>query len=147
MTSLHRTMIYFMTAGRMVVSGLSCKKESTTESKVQGAYELWKSRNIHNYTIDQLRSCFCSHAGELMRVVVRADTVFSVTRISDSAAIGYPYFLPIDSLFSIIRYPKADSLVVRYNAEFGYPEYLDVDPQLHPVDGGVLYETKNLQVE
>ena len=112
-------------------------------------YELWISFNIHNYSMDQVRICFCPEAGQTMRVSVRADTVTSVTRLSDGSAVSFPmstYYLSVDSLFGIIRNSKTDSLVVTYNKLYGYPETLDINPQLHPVDGGVLYRTSNLQI-
>jgi hypothetical protein len=36
---------------------------------------------------------------------------------------------------------------VRYNEEYGYPEYLDIAPQQHPVDGGFSYETSLKEFE
>ena len=84
-----------------------------------------------------------------MRITVRADTVARVVRLSDSTQLSSSasrQYLAVDSLFGLIRHPHADSLVVVYNSYYGYPERLDIDPQLHPVDGGVKYETSNLQV-
>lgn len=81
-----------------------------------------------------------------MRVTVRSDTISSVIRISDTSVVAYPFYFTVDSLFGIIRNSKTDSLVIRYNKQYGYPEYLDINPQLHPVDGGVLYKTSNLQI-
>jgi hypothetical protein len=80
-----------------------------------------------------------------MQITVRSDTVDQVIRVSNTSAVTYPFYLTIDSLFGIIRNSRTDSLVIRYNNQYGYPEYLDVNPQLHPVDGGFLYETSNLQ--
>ena len=83
-----------------------------------------------------------------MKVTVQSDTIFSVKKLSDSALISYPYskqYLTIDSLFGIIHNSKTDSLVITYNSQFGFPEKLDINPQQHPYDGGVLYETYNLQ--
>lgn len=81
-----------------------------------------------------------------MKVTVRADTVASVIRISDSSTVPTSVCASVDYLFGIIRNPRGDSLVIRYNADYGYPEYLDINPQLHPRDGGVLYKTSNLRV-
>jgi hypothetical protein len=81
-----------------------------------------------------------------MRITVRSDIVAQIKRVSDASVITFPYYLTIDSLFGIIRNSKTDSLVIRYNDQYRYPEYLDVNPQLHPLDIGVLYETSNLQV-
>ena len=84
-----------------------------------------------------------------MRITIRSDSLAQVKRLSDSPVLSYPgytWYLTVDSLFGIIRNSKTDSLVISYNSRYGYPERLDITPQLHPVDGGVLYETSNLQV-
>ena len=112
------------------------------------SYDLWRSFNLHDYTIEQVRYCFCPDAGEKIKVTVRSDSVYSVMRLSDSAIIPYPtskLYLSIDSLFGIIKNSKGDSLVVTYDSKYGYPNKLDINPQLHPIDGGVMYETSNLQ--
>jgi hypothetical protein len=70
-----------------------------------------------------------------------------MVRISDNTKVISPYYFTIDSLFGIINNSKNDSLVIKYNSIYGYPEYLDINPQLHPVDGGVLYETSNLNIQ
>jgi hypothetical protein len=127
-----------------VIFCLSC--DHPTQPSVLSPYEQWRALNIHNYTIDQSRVCFCLNGGELMRVTVRADTVVSVKRISNDTTILKDWYYSIDSLFWIIQHGTHDSLVVKYNSQYGYPEYLDIDPQMHPVDGGVLYQTSNLQV-
>ena len=124
----------------------ACKNEQVSRPEQLTYYEQWRSHNLHNYTIDQSRSCYCPHASELVRITVRSDTIASVIRVSDLSIVTYPFYLSIDSLFGIIRNSKTDSLVVRYNTKYGYPEYLDVNPQLHPMDGGYLYETSNLQI-
>ena len=112
-------------------------------------YERWRSFNLHRYTIDQARICYCPEGGQTMRITIRADTLASVTRLSDSSSISPPmstYYLSVDSLFGIIRSSGTDSLVATYNETFGYPETLDINPQLHPVDGGVLYRSSNLHI-
>jgi hypothetical protein len=124
----------------------ACKKEQVSEPIQQTPYGQWQSLNLHNYTIDQSRSCYCPQRSELLHITVRSDTIFRVMRISDNSIETYPFYITIDSLFGIIRNSKTDSLVIRYNTQCGYPEYLDVNPQLHPVDGGFLYETSNLQI-
>jgi len=113
------------------------------------SYELWRSYNIHDYTIEQVRSCFCIDAGQKMKITVRSDSVYSLMRLSDLAIISYPdskLYLSVDSLFGIIRNSKTDSLIVTYDSEYGFPTTLDINPQLHPVDGGVMYKTSNLQI-
>lgn len=124
----------------------ACRETKTLQPGPLTPFEQWQSLNLHNYTIDQQRSCYCPYAGELMRVTVRADTVARVLRISDSTVVVSPVCISVGSLFEIVRNCQCDSLVVRYHAQYGYPEYLDVDPQLHPVDGGYLYTTSNLRI-
>jgi hypothetical protein len=84
-----------------------------------------------------------------MRVTVQSDTIFLVTRLSDSSVMPHSYFkqyLTIDSLFWIIQNSRFDSIVAAYDPEFGYPTRLDINPQLHPVDGGVMYLSSDLQI-
>lgn len=84
-----------------------------------------------------------------MRVTIRKDTVMKVIKLSDNTVLPYgeaKQYITVDSLFAIIRNPKGDSLVVTYNQKYGFPEKLDINPQQHPVDGGILYITTNLQI-
>ena len=82
-----------------------------------------------------------------MKITVRSDTIYSVRRVSDNSKVVHPYYFSVDSLFGIFRNSEDDSLVIRYNLKYGFPEYLDINPQLHPIDGGVLYETSNLIIQ
>lgn len=112
------------------------------------AYERWRSFGLHDYTIDQIRVCYCVDGGQTMIVTVRADTVARVLRLSDGTQLSQTasrLYVTVDSLFGLIRYTHGDSLIIQYNPEYGYPERLDINPQLHPVDGGVLYQTSNLR--
>lgn len=126
---------------------VSCGKDNISEQNPETPYELWKSLDIHNYTIDQSYMCFCVGAGELVRVTVNSDTVFSANQISDDELLKPSNFLSVNQLFKIIENNENDSLVIKYNSQFGYPEFLDVNPQQHPVDGGILYETSNLLIK
>jgi len=124
----------------------SCKTDTSLAPRPDPA-QRWRSHNIHDYTIEQVRSCFCVNGGQSMLVIVRADTVASVVRISDGQVLTAEQaerYWSVDDMFAFIRQSR-DSLVVRYNVPYGYPEYLDINPQLHPVDGGVLYLTTNLR--
>jgi hypothetical protein len=138
-----RTKLFFLLLVSLLIS---CSE--THEFSPLTAAEIWKSQNIHNYTIEQIRSCFCPDGGEKMRITVVANKVVSVVRLSDSTVLTYPqssYYLTVDSLFSIIQNSNSDSLVVAYDSKYGYPTKLDINPQLHPVDGGVMYTTTNLE--
>lgn len=126
---------------------ISCENENISEQNPETPYELWKSLDIHDYTIDQSYMCFCVGAGELVRVTVHSDTVFSAIRISDDGILKTSHFLSVNQLFEIIGNNESDSLVIKYNSVYGFPKFLDINPQQHPYDGGILYETSNLQVQ
>lgn len=125
----------------------SCQEKQVSEPDTKTPYELWRSKNLHNYSIDQVRSCFCTDAGQSVRITVRSDTIYNIINISDNSIITSPFYLTVDSLFGIIKNSENDSLVIEYNSTYGFPEFLDINPQLHPVDGGVLYKTSNLQIQ
>lgn len=111
--------------------------------------DLWQSYGLSNYTIDQTRMCFCVERGVTMRVIVRADTVSHVIRVSDDSPVAPPLahsYVTIDSLFSIVRNGRGDSIVAVYNRQYGYPEELHINPQRVPVDGGLSYTTSNLRI-
>ena len=130
-----------------IVLFISCNESQLPQPGDQAQYDLWKSKNIHNYSIEQVRACFCPGAGERVKITVKADTIFSILRISDGQVISEANYHSIESLFKLINQSSKDSLTVKYNREYGYPELLDINPQLHPVDGGVMYTTSNLQLE
>jgi hypothetical protein len=127
---------------------LACEEQSSQAPPLD-PYDLWRSQNLHDYTIDQIRFCYCPDGAQAMRITVRSDTIALVMRPSDMTPVPYPestWYLTVDSPFGIIHYSKTDSLVVVYNSQYGYPETLDINPQLHPRDGGVLCQTSNLRV-
>lgn len=126
---------------------MACNDGTLAEPDAKAAYDLWQSKNIHNYSIDQVYSCFCVNRGQTVRITVRADTILNLVNISGDSVIYSAGYFTIDSLFGIINHSEYDSLVIRYNAKYGYPEFLDINPQDHPADGGVLYVTSNLQIQ
>lgn len=132
----------------ILFSLVGCKEQTNEPEPVYGTnYELWRSYNIHNYTIEQVRLCFCGYAGERMKITVHSDTLSSVIKLSDSTVLpqeSAQYYLSIDSLFGLIEHGAYDSIDVSYNTKYGYPEKVNVDPQLQEVDGGIIYETSML---
>lgn len=142
--------IIFYCSALILFSFIGCKEQTNEPEPIYGTnYELWRSYNIHNYSIEQTRLCFCGYAGEGMKITVHSDTLSSVIKLSDSTILpteNAKFYLTIDSLFGLIQQGAYDSIDVSYNAKYGYPEKVDVDPQLQEVDGGVLYETYNLVI-
>lgn len=81
-----------------------------------------------------------------MRITVLSDTIHSVIRISDGYALTSSEskaYMSVEQLFEHID-PSKDSLIIKYNDHYGYPEMLDINLQLYPVDGGALYETTDI---
>lgn len=137
----------YLKTGLLLLLLLGC--DQTTQPDTSKPYTRWKSYDLHDYTIDQLRSCFCVLGGVTMTVTVRSDTVASVWNAADSSEAPSTisgFYLTVDSLFGIVRNPGADSLVIHYDQTYGYPDTLDINPQQHPVDGGVLYVTSKLRI-
>lgn len=56
----------------------ACKKEQASQPVPQTPYAQWRSQNLHDYTVDQSRTCFCPHSSELVRITVRSDTIAGV---------------------------------------------------------------------
>ncbi|HVN48142.1 MAG TPA: DUF6174 domain-containing protein [Bacteroidota bacterium] len=76
--------------------------------------------------------------------------IMQVTPCNDSIStqtISARRFITIDSLFKMIQSRNYDSIEVTYNVQYGYPQIVDIDPQNHPRDGGIRYETSNLRFQ
>ena len=141
-------MVAKLQIGILFLCFLGCK-EQTSQPLSLDPYERWRSYNLHDYTVDQIRSCYCPDGGKVVRIAVRSDTITSVRKLSDGSLVPYPrsrQYLTVDSLFGIIRNPGLDSINVTYDTTYGYPDMVDINPQQHPVDGGELYQTSNLQI-
>ena len=149
MSEKKKILVYLLFSA-LVLCWFACQKDHSTQPVQSTPYEQWKSFNMHDYTIHQTRRCFCVYGSLMMKIAVQSDSISSVVNLSDSNTIlpsSFSWYLTIDSLFRIIQNAnKTDSMVVVYNSQYGYPEKLDLNPQLHPVDGGILYETSNLEI-
>jgi Family of unknown function (DUF6174) len=135
--------------GILIVLLSGCEDYGSQPREILVPCGRWPANGFQNYTIDQARECYCISSGETMRLVIRSGVIISVTRVSDHAQISPEMsrlYMSVDSLFAKIRNPGPDSIVVTYNSCYGYPERVDINPQDHPRDGGVLYVTSNLQV-
>lgn len=113
--------------------------------------QLWKSLNIHNYSMVQRLDCFCAGGGRNVRVEVRADTVFSVTAIDTLPwPIQLESYFTIESLFLQIQQAHAVPgayFRATYNPEYGYPEYFYFDRIPGAVDDEIAIRTSNLTAQ
>jgi hypothetical protein len=102
---------------------------SCEESK--SGREIWISRDISSYSIDQLITCFCMYSNSSYVVRVENDTIHSVIDKQTNQPIPYKgEFYSVSDLFDLIdqaRESNADILKVRYNMTYGFPEKIQID--------------------
>ena len=110
---------------------------------------LWESLGIHHYTVDQQRQCFCVYGGRTVQVIVRADTIASISSVDTlQPPIQSGPYLSVDSLFGFIEWARAFTdakIEVSYNEEYGYPELIFFDPLPNAIDDEIAYVTSNFR--
>lgn len=118
------------------LSGTAPPDEPTT---LEAAQTRWASHGFAAYRYRFERTCFCSPAHLSARVTVQGDTV---TALDDIRANGAPiqktdYVVDrdmvrsVEQLFDLIRAAERttiDSIAVTYDARYGHPKTLFVDP-------------------
>ena len=124
----------------------ACADTGTSPVDIEQLHK-WESMGIHDYVIQQQRQCFCVDGGRIVEVVIRADTVFSITAVD---TLPYPLqsseYLSIAGLFDYIeasRMIPSARVEVIYNAQYGYPERVFVDYLPNAVDDEVAYVTSS----
>lgn len=91
----------------------------------------WKSQNIANYEFTLTKMCFCAFTTPV-KVVVKDHKINAIQDSLTGAALDYPkeWFQTIDELFSWIeeaRANKPELLVVKYDAQYGFPAEIQYD--------------------
>jgi len=124
----------------------ACADTGTSPVDIEQLHK-WESMGIHDYVIQQQRQCFCVDGGRIVEVVIRADTVFSITAVD---TLLYPLqsseYLSVGSLFDFIetsRMLRSARVEVIYSEQFGYPERVFVDYLPNVVDDEVAYVTSS----
>ncbi len=103
-------------------------------SHIEDPSERWRAYNLQNYTISQIRLCFCGppyswtaiiRGGEVVDVVVM-DTEGDAKELHAKAM---QMAWTVEEAFELIRKAAegADNHKVRYHSRFGYPVELFVD--------------------
>jgi len=107
--------------------------------------ELWEALNIHDYVIEQQRKCFCPYGGRTVEIVVRADTIAS---ISGTDSLHTPVqgggYKTIDSLFAFIEWVRTipgAKIEVSYDEQYNFPKRVFFDPLPNALDDEVTYNT------
>jgi len=138
--------IVSFTALSLILLLSSCQDRSTHPGGPDPLTQ-WKSLNLHDYLLIQRRDCFCVFGGQEVQLIVRADTIVSITLLGYTSEVSLQYkdqYRTVDSLFSFIEWASSfpsGRLTVTYNAAFGYPERIDFDPYPGFVDDEISYIT------
>jgi hypothetical protein len=102
--------------------------------------ERWASAQLHDYEYDYQLICFCApDATEQVHVIVRHDTIATVTRTRDGlpAARQYTAWPRVDDLFDDVQRHldrHVARLDVSYDPTYGYPRSIVVDVELTAAD-------------
>lgn len=125
----------------------ACADTRTSPADLEQLHK-WESMGIRDYVIQQQRQCFCVDGGRIAEIVIRADTIFSITAVD---TLPYPLqsseYLSIGSLFAFIetsRMLSSARIEVIYNEQLGYPERVFVDHLPNAVDDEIAYVTSSL---
>ena len=112
----------------------------------------WQSQGLTNYQINTQRLCFCDADSVREITIIVRDNEVSEAFYTDSGdylpADRLEHLRTIDEHFEVIHDAinrDAFSLVIEYNATFGYPSLIDIDYSEGMADDEVTYRLSNLQ--
>lgn len=123
-----------------------------SQRELNASRQRWESHQIDDYQYVVEIGCFCPP--EVIQpavVVVRDDTVASVTYVADSqpapdwAAERFP---TVDGLFDVIQQAinrEAVELQVSYDRTYSYPRTISVDFRRNTADDETAYRARDLQ--
>ena len=105
--------------------------------------DLWEASGHAAYSFTLSRACFCIvEVTQPSRVVVRNDSVVSVTAVSDGRPLNTQYFPTVNALFEFIDEAianNAHTIRVVYDPVLGYPVEIDYDGSLMIADDEISY--------
>jgi len=111
----------------------------------------WQAYGITQYTIEQILDCFCPYGGIPIKVNVRNSQVFKVYQAGNGFRLPDAYwgqFRTIDGLFDVVDSVNPDSVSVfnvSYDARYGFPTIIFVDPNDMVADEEYGYRTSTLE--
>lgn len=120
-------------------------------SALRSAEAQWRAVQpaTNSYIVQQQIVCFCRDGSTTYEVTVTAGTVSYVRALADSVPVPvdqFARFQTIDHLFEQVRAALKTSgqlVAVEYDAAFGYPTVVSLDPIKNAVDDEVTYRTHN----
>ena len=114
----------------------------------------WRYSEIKHYKLEQRKQCFCPENVTNWNIL-EVDLENKIIKVNDSLVYGgdlqkgWPWIKPIKPLFDLVEHEIKSipySLDVQYNDEYGYVEYLGVDPHYGIADDEYTYQIKNFEV-
>lgn len=122
-------------------------------ANLQKHRQTWDTLGTNDYQFTLDYRCFCAKGPVPARVIVRADTLHAVLDPETKDTLRAPgsnrpawmanpkQYPTIDQLFEIVKgelsksfFRRPDSIEVKYNEEYGYPEQIYIDEQTNTFD-------------
>jgi hypothetical protein len=107
----------------------------------------WDAYAIADYSMLQARDCFCIDGGKKFLVTVKSGNITSIVDPTDGSVLArdrWGAYKTIPDLFALVQSidpAKVASLQVSYDARYGYPLRVFVDPSSQIADEEYGYET------
>lgn len=114
----------------------------------------WEERSIESYRFRMKRTCFCEpHRILSATVTVTNGTVVNVEDAMSSGGLPEPNpdmaeFKSVEELFDLIIQSsgEAELVLAAYDETLGYPNYVEIDPDVLGIDEEIRYEVSDLEV-
>jgi hypothetical protein len=120
-------------------------------STITDPYARWQAYGLTSYVIEQENSCFCPYGAEMCKVYVRDNKIVDVIKKSDGKSIYAEMprrYKTVEELFALagsIHPDSVASLVIQYDARFGYPSVIAVDFSIQMSDEEYAYRSQNIE--
>ena len=116
----------------------------------------WDAADLHRYTIQQTRACFCPRPHSYRAIVVNNEVD---SLVYDETHEAYPdlpdrryraaveYAITVDEAFAEIKqaYGEAAELRIEYDEEYGYPTEIYIDRYADYVDDEITWTMSDLK--
>ncbi len=118
------------------------------EEALRNAQIRWNAARVQDYTVVVQHLCFCGYVRPV-RVTVRSGAVVSSVDAQTGEPVpSYATVRDIAGLFALIRKAiddGADRLEVTYDAQLGYPTFINIDYVVNAVDDELQVKTSEFQ--
>jgi hypothetical protein len=120
-------------------------------SSISDPAKRWQAYAIEDYSMLQAQTCFCADGGWKFLITVQSGRITGVVDPADGKVLAgnrWGAFRTIDDLFALVKSidtTTVASLSVSYDARYGYPLRVFIDPSTHMADEEYGYETEMLE--